>query len=116
MIETPMDVIAELASIRAQSEKGIAVLADAEIRLVGAELMADRAEALALLDAQGTVVDRQAVAKLASQEQREIAALARAEVNRIKLKLKHLSESMMAVQTSARMVEIQWKTAGIGER
>lgn len=116
MIETPLDVITELASIRAQSEKGINYLAEAEQRLVAAELAADRAESLALLEAQGTVVDRQAIAKLKSETEREAAQLARIEVGRVKLKLKHLTESMMAVQTSARMIEIQWKTAGIGDR
>lgn len=115
-IVTPLDVITELASIRAQSEKGIGYLAEAEIKLVAAELAADRAEALALLQAEGTVVDRQAVAKLQSAAEREVAALAKVEVNRVRLKLKHLTESMMAVQTSARMVELQWKTAGVGER
>lgn len=109
-IETPHDVIHELTLIRNDSERGISLLADAEQRLVTLELAAERAEALALLDATGTVPDRQAIAKLHSQDAREKAALARVEVNRIKTKLKHLSEAMMAVQTSARMVELEWKS------
>jgi len=116
LIETPQDVINELAAIRRESEKGIAYLADVETKLVALELDADRAEALALLEAQGTVVDRQAVAKLASLEHREAVALAKVELNRVKLKLRHLSEAQMAVQTSARMIELGWKTAGVGER
>ena len=110
MIDTPLDVINELASIRSQSERGIALLAEAEAKAVKLELEADKAEALALLEAKGNIPDRQAVAKLASLEQREAAELARVEVSRIKTKLRHLSESMMAVQTSARMVELEWKT------
>ena len=113
---TPLDIINELARIRAESEKGIGYLAEAEQKLVTAELAADKAEALALLQAEGTVVDRQAIAKLQSAAEREVAALAKVEVNRVRLKLKHLSEAQMAVQTSARLVELQWKTAGIGER
>ena len=116
LIENPQDVISELASIRAQSEKGIGYLAEAEQKLVAAELAADRAESLALLEAEGTVVDRQAIAKLKSESEREAAALAKVEVNRVRLKLKHLTESMMAVQTSARMIELGWKTAGVGDR
>lgn len=112
MIETPLHVITELDAIRKQSERGIELLADAERRLLSAELAADRAEAQALLAAQGTVVDRQAVAKLASEESRFEAGLAKVEVNRIKLKLKHLTESTMAVQTTARMVELEWKVGG----
>lgn len=102
--------------IRRQSEKGVQLLADAEQKLLKLELDAERIEATALLDAQGTVVDRQSLAKLASYEAREAAGLARVEVNRIKTKLKHLSESMMAVMHAGKMVEITYKTAGIGER
>lgn len=116
MIETPLDVISELARIRAESERGIGYLAEVEQRLVVAELAADRAEAFALLEAEGTIAIREAIAKIKSEPEREAAALAKVEVNRVKLKLKHLTESMMAVQTSARMIEIQWKTAGVGER
>jgi hypothetical protein len=110
-LETPLDVVRELGRIRATSERGIELLAEAERNLVALELAADRVEALALLDAQGTVVDRQAVAKLAAADAREEASMAKVEVNRIRLKLKHLTESMMAVQTSARMIELQWKTS-----
>lgn len=113
MIESPGDVIHELTAIRAESERGLKLLAATEKRLVEAMMAAERAEASALLEAQGTVADRQAVARIASEKEREAAELTRAELNYIKAKLKHLSESMMAVQTSARMVELQWKTAGL---
>ena len=116
MIEYPIDVIRELSSLRAQAEKGVSVLAEAETKQVRLALDAERAEALAFLEAQGTVADRQAVAKLASTDAREAAELAKVEVNRVKTKLKQLTEAQMAVQTSARMVELQWKTAGVGER
>lgn len=102
--------------IRRQSERGVALLAEAETKLLKLELECDTVEAKALLDAQGTVVDRQAIAKLASKDARETAQLARVEVNRVKAKLKHLAESQMAVQTAARMIELTYKTAGVGER
>lgn len=116
MIETPLDVVSELAAIRRESERGVSVLAEAEKKAALLELEAERVEALAFLEAQGTVADRQAVAKLRSNEAKQAAELARVEVTRVKTKLKHLSETTMAIQTSARMVELQWKTAGIGER
>jgi hypothetical protein len=116
LIEYPLDVIRELSSLRQQAEKGVQVLAEAEAKQVQLTLAAEREEALAFLEAQGTVADRQAVAKLASISAREAAELAKVEVNRIKTKLKQLSEAQMAVQTSGRMVELQWKTAGVGER
>jgi hypothetical protein len=113
---TPDSIIQELMEIRRQSEKGVALLAEAEQKQIRLDLIAETIEAQALLDNQGTVVERQAIAKLASAEARQDAALARAEVNRVKVKLKHLSESMMAVMHAGKMVEITYKTAGIGER
>jgi hypothetical protein len=113
---TPGDIIAELARLRSESARGIDILAAAETKLAKAELEAERREAQALLSAVGTVDEKKAKAKLQSLEEWEAAALARVEVNRVKTKLKHLSESMMAVMHAGKMVEIQWKTAGIGER
>jgi hypothetical protein len=113
---TPDGVIQELMSIRAQSEKGVALLAEAETKHMKLALEADRIEAQALLDASGTVVDRQSLAKLASLEAREQAELAKIEMSRIKNRIKLLQESMMAVMSAAKMVEITYKTAGIGER
>ena len=116
MIETPLDVVQELAAIRQQSERGVNILAEAERKAVLLDLEAEKREALAFLEAQGTVADRQAVAKIAAYEAKQQAELARVEVTRVKTKLKHLSEATMAVQTSARMIELQWRTAGVGER
>lgn len=115
MIESPGQVIQELAAIRAESERGLRLLHEAERKYVELDIAAEKAEARFFLDAQGTVSDRQAVAKIQSEKERLAAEIAKAEVSYIKTKLKHLSEAMMAVQTSARMVELQWKTAGVGE-
>ncbi len=113
---TPDLIIQELMEIRRQSERGIALLAEAEQKQIKLDLEAERIEAQALLDNQGTVVERQAIAKLQSSEARFQASLAKVEVNRIKTKLKHLSDSMMAVMHAGKMVEITYKTAGIGEK
>jgi hypothetical protein len=111
-IEFPADVVRELNSLRAQSEKGIAYLAETEAEFVRLDLEADRVEALTFLEAGGTVADRQAVAKLKALDAREAAELKKVEVNRIKLKLRHLSEALTATQTASRMIELQWRTAG----
>jgi hypothetical protein len=113
---TPDSIIQELMSIRQQSEKGVALLSEAEQKHLKLSLEAERIEAQALLDATGTVVDRQSVAKLASLHAREEAELAKIEMSRIKNRIKLLQESMMAVMSAAKMVEITYKTAGIGER
>jgi hypothetical protein len=111
-IEFPNDIVRELNSLRSQSEKGIAYLAETEAEFVRLDLEADRLEAATFLDAGGTVSDRQAVARLKALPAREAAELKKVEVNRIKLKLRHLSEALTATQTAARMIELQWRTAG----
>lgn len=102
--------------IRRQSERGVALLAEAEEKHLRISSEAERLELGALLEATGTVVDRQAISKLASRSKRDEAELAKIEVQRIKSKLKQLSESMMAVMAAGKMVEVTYKTAGIGER
>jgi hypothetical protein len=115
-IVSPHDVVRELSRIRAESEKGLALLKEAQLRYVELEIAADRIEDLAMLEAKGTVKDKEAISRLQASEAREQAEIAKVTVDYIKTKLRHLSESMMAIQTSARMVELQWKSAGIGER
>lgn len=115
-LKTPDSIIAELVQIRAEASKGVDAQYSAEVKLAKATLAADKAEALVILEAQGTVMDRQAVAKLKTEEERLAEALARAEFNRVKTKIKVLEQAQMSVQTQARLVELQWKSAGQGER
>ena len=109
-METPGQIIRELETIRAQSEKGIALLAEAERKWLELDSQAEFLEAQEFLNAQGTVADRQAVAKLKSSDARFNADLAKVELNRIKAKIKHLSESMMAVMAAGKLVEMEWRT------
>lgn len=108
---TPQNVIDELAAIRAQSERGVTLLGEAETKMIELKIAADRIELKAFLDATGTGADKTAISKFKALEAKELADKAAAEVSYIKTRLKQLSESQMAVQTSARMVELQWKTS-----
>lgn len=110
MISTPDDVIKELATLREKSEAGIDYLADLEEQLVFAELEYDRQRALAFIEAKGTVGDRESIAILQSAMAREKAQLLRVQVNRAKQHVRHLGDALGGVQTSARMVELTWKT------
>ena len=115
-LQTPDSIIRELVQIRAEAQKGVTAQYDAEVKLANASLVLDTAEARALLDAQGTVVDRQAVAKLKTETERLEEAIARAEFNRVKTKMRLLEQAQMSVQTQARLVELMYKSAGTGER
>jgi len=114
--KTPDSIIAELVDIRAEASKGVDALYNAELKLASASLDSDMAEAKALLEAEGNVAERQAFAKIQASEARHNEAIARAEFNRVKTKLKILEQSQMSVQTQARMVEMMYRTAGQGER
>jgi hypothetical protein len=108
-METPKEVIRELEKIRNQSEQGIALLAEAEVKYLELASAADRVEATELLSAQGTIVDRQAVAKLKAMDVRFEADLAKVELNRIKAKIRHLSESQMAVMAAGKLIQMEWR-------
>lgn len=114
--KTPDSIVKELVEIRSEASKGVDALYTAEMKLAQASLDADLAEAKALLSAEGNVAERQAYAKVESADAKLDEGIARAEYNRIKTKLKILEQSQMSVQTQARMVEMMYKTAGIGER
>lgn len=115
-LKTPDSIIAELVSIRAEAAKGVSAQYDAEVKLAKLTLDAELAEAKALLSAQGTVQERNALAKLHSATPRLDADIAKAEFNRVKTKMKMLEMSQMSVQTQARLVELMFKSAGMGER
>jgi hypothetical protein len=66
---------------------------------------------LAFINNAGTVADRQAVAKLQSVEEKLKADLAKAEYNRVRTKLKTLSDQATIMAVISKNVEIQWKHA-----
>ena len=108
--DTPLTVVAELHRIRAEVQKGIAVLYDTECKLADAENAYERELQLAFINAQGTVADRTAISRLQAADKRLQADLAKAEHNRVKAKLKALETAQMGIQTSARLMETELKT------
>lgn len=106
---TPTQIIGELHRIQTEAAKGVGALYDAECRLADAENNYERTLQLAFLEAQGTVADRQAVARLQAADARLKADLAKAEWNRVKLKLKQLELAQMSTQTIARQLETEMR-------
>jgi predicted HTH domain antitoxin len=109
-ITTPAQVIAELNRIQTEAAKGVAVLFAAESKAVTLANTAEKAEAQAFLMAEGTVADRQALAKFNAADARLEAELAKAELNRVKTKLKQLSDAQVAVSVISRLVELEWRS------
>ena len=108
-METPGQIVEELQRISKEMEKGAAALYDAEVKLADAEATYDKSVSLSFLNSQGTVADRQAVAKLQAVDEKLKADLARAEFNRVKMKMKVLSDTATMTAVISRNVELQWR-------
>ena len=109
-IISPGHIIQELQRLTAEMDKGSNALYDAECKLADAEAAYDKAVSLAFINNQGTVADRQAVAKLQSVDAKLQADLARAEFNRVKVKMKTLSDQATMMAVMSKNVELQWRT------
>jgi hypothetical protein len=109
-IISPTHIIQELQRLTAEMDRGSNALYDAECKMADAEAAYDKAVSLAFLNNQGTVADRQAVAKLQAVEEKLKADLARAEFNRVKVKMKTLSDQATMMAVMSKNVELQWRT------
>jgi len=105
----PSELITQLAELTQESRKGAEALYTAEVKLAEAEHELDTVEQRAFISASGTVADRTALARLASAEARLQRDLRRAEVNRIKMKVKGLESHLMAVATQAKLLQAEMK-------
>lgn len=105
----PHEVATELRRLTEEIRKGSSALYEAEVRLAHCENDLDLVEQKAFIGAEGTVADRNALSRLESAENRLQRDLARAEVNRIKVKVKGLESALMATQTMSRIMEMESK-------
>jgi hypothetical protein len=105
-------VIAELQRLMGEAAKAPQAIFDAEKKLAEAEFAAERGFNLAFMNAEGTVADRTAIAKLENGQLRLDADIARAELNRVKTKAKHLSDAGVLNATIGRQIELIFKNGG----
>jgi len=111
-ITTPGQVVAELNRLMSESQRGVNALYEAEIKVAHFDMEYERAAALGLLNAEGaTAPERAAKAKLAALEDKLQLDISKAELNRVKAKLRSLDSAQVAVSVIARQVELQWKHA-----
>lgn len=103
MTRTPDDVLNEIRTARATLERGSEKLYESELAAERAEDAAQLALDKALLAAEGSVPEKQAQARIASQAERDLAFIARAEFNRVKSKIRALETSLMTLQS-----ELKW--------
>lgn len=106
---SPSLIVQELTRIQAEASKGVQALFDAESKLAQAERDYEVKLQSVFLEAGGTVADRQAVSKLEAAEARFQADLAKAELNRVRAKMKQLELAQMATQTISRQLETEMR-------
>ena len=106
---TPLEIQKQLAELTAENSKGYEALYQAEVALAQAEHDLDTIEQKAFIRHQGTVADRNAVARLEAAEVRLQRDLRRAEMNRIKMKIKALETAIMASATQAKLIQSELK-------
>jgi rRNA-processing protein FCF1 len=105
----PSEIVQELAELTATNKKGVEFLAEAEIALARAEHLLDTKEAQSFLDSSGSVAERQAKAKLSAADARLDRDLAKAEVNRIRTKLRVIESAIMAQATMSKLMQAEMR-------
>jgi hypothetical protein len=103
----PTELSKRLAELQAENLRGVAAVFEAETALAEAEHDLDLIENRAYIRAEGTVGDRTALAKLESADARLARDIKRAELNRIRLKLKAIESAMMAIGTQTKLLGVE---------
>lgn len=111
MDATPDNVINELHRIQRELDRAPEALYTAEVKLAELESEVDRVESMTFLDGEGTGQDRAARAKLAVAPIKLQRDLARAELNRVKTKIKVLESAAVSTSVIGKQVELLWKNA-----
>ena len=109
--ESPDSIVGQLRQIMAESAKGVDALYAAEVKVAEKELAYDSEFQKRFIAAGGTVADRTAVAKLQTAELRFELDVAKAELNRVKVKIKQLSDAGTLTAVMAKQIELTWKHA-----
>lgn len=99
----------QIAELIAENSKGYTALFEAEKALAQAEYDLDTSEQKAFIATEGTVRDRDAVARLKSAEIRLQRDLRKAELNRIRQKVKSIETALMALATQAKLIQSEAK-------
>ncbi len=94
----------QLAELIQENHKGSNALFEAEKSLAEAEYDLDLAEQKAYIKAQGTVRAREAIARLESADLRLARDLRKAELNRIRQRIKSIETASMVLATQAKLM------------
>lgn len=102
-------ILEQLQELTAEGRRGVPALYDAENNLAECEHELDTVEAKAFLNAEGSVAERNARARLASADARLARDLAKAQVSRVKMKLRLIESEIMAAATMSKLIQAEMK-------
>jgi hypothetical protein len=105
----PSQIVEEIARLTQENSRGAEALYEAEVALAHAEFELDTVEQKAFIKTQGTVADRTALAKLESADARLQRDLKRAQLNRIKVKIKTIETTLMALGTQVKLIQSEMR-------
>ncbi len=97
----------QIAELILENQKGTNALFEAERALAEAEHNLDTIEQKAFIKSQGTVADRTAISRLEAADARLERDLRRAELNRIKVKIKAIETALMALGTQVKLMGVE---------
>ena len=110
---TPDMIVAELRAVRALADKGSEAIYAAEMNFDAASAEWQEAYDLAYSLAEGkTVADREIQARLVTRTQKLSLDIAKAELNRIKAKIRQLDSAQSNLQTQYKAIAITYSEAG----
>lgn len=105
----PSQIIEEIAKLTQENSRGAEALYEAEVALAEAEHELDTVEQKAFIRHQGTVADRTALARLEAADARLQRDLKRAQLNRVRMKIKNIETSLMGMGTQVKLMQAEMR-------
>lgn len=105
----PLQIIEEIAKLTQENSRGAEALYEAEVALAEAEHELDTVEQKAFIRHQGTVADRTALARLEAADARLQRDLKRAQLNRVRMKIKNIETSLMGMGTQVKLMQAEMR-------
>jgi len=99
----------QITELIAENAKGYNALYEAEVKLAYAEQELDLVEQREFIKQEGTIADRNALARLAASQVRLERDLRKAEASRIRMKIRSLESALMALATQAKLLQSEMK-------
>ena len=99
----------QISDLIAENQKGSTALYECEKALAEAEYELDTTESKAFIKHEGTVADRTALSRLSAAPVRLERDLRKAELNRVRVKIKSIETALMAMGTQIKLMQSEMK-------